>query len=234
MAVSTAEGCAPRSPCDRGRARDVVSGRCLAVREVRALAAAHGRLVAETEVLACPGGGELTALADDPSGGGPRIVCLAGATQPPSRPCPAGAVAAAGDCVRVTNGVEVDVARWLHAVIGPDGGEGTPLLCAALARAAGTGVADTSSARTRLHVTLSFPDNDVSLVAADARSDTAELEGVVDPMLAPLRALGATATQGTVTTTVHCGGPRGDAAAVTSSGAVAVPQTPATENDEEN
>jgi len=58
-------------------------------------------------------------------------------------------------------------------------------------------------------VSLSFPDNDVSLVVAQVEGNgdaagTAELERVVRPMTEALRSFGGTARQAAVGTSVNC------------------------------
>lgn len=226
-ATATAFGCRPLPSCGAGRARDLASGACLPRREVRALATSLGILVADDEVLGCPAGGELAA-AEDPTRGDARLACLAGNAEPPTpaRRCPAGSLAEGSACAPVTDGSRVDVVRWLHDVIGPEGGEGTPLLCEALARSAGA--LGEPALEQRVTVALSIPDNDVSLVAGTASATTnagratVELDRLLRPMLEALRSLGGTASQAAVSATVRC---RGSSAALRP---VAVP-----ENDHE-
>jgi len=84
----------------------------------------------------------------------------------------------------------------------------------------------------RFAVSLLFPDNDVSLVVAEVAalhgSDVAaatELDRVLRPMVEALRALGGTASQASLTTTVRCA----RAAGARPTGAPTVPA----ENDHE-
>jgi hypothetical protein len=60
----------------------------------------------------------------------------------------------------------------------------------------------------RFLVTLVFADNDVSLVVAEVHSTDAaaatELDRVLRPMIEGLRALGGTASQASITTSVRC------------------------------
>lgn len=236
--IATDQGCVARPPCDAGRARDLVTGECLPRRQVRALASSLGILVADDEILGCPSGGEL-ATASGSGDGTARLACLGArpaASPALARACPAGAVAVAGEtCARVFDGARVDVARWLHAVVGADGGEGAPPLCGALARSAGAlGALADRPLHPWLTVTLSFPDNDVSLVVADARvgppvvagaDTTVELHRAITPMIEALRSLGGTASQASIATAVRCAAASGKSAAVRPS--------PVPENDDE-
>jgi hypothetical protein len=178
-------------------------------------------LVAEDEVMECGKEQELVAASVDGRARPPSLGCVARSTTAPARTCPAGSILdLGGACVRVIESsacekeTRVDVGRWLRAVIGPDGGEGAPPLCSALGRGPGPLAPATGQGDPRLAVSLSFPDNDVSLVVARARAlapegafdaaNTAELEQVLRPMVDALRSLGGTASQAIVATTVHC------------------------------
>lgn len=225
LATATRSGCAPLPPCEPGRARDVLSGACLPRREVRALATSLGILVADDEIVGCPAGTELAAVAAGSAAQVPRLGCLdeAVAFPTPAIACPAGSLAVAGRrCARVSDGARVDVVRWLHAAIGAEGGQGTPLLCAALARSPGA----LGAPGRDVHVTvnLAFPNNDVSLVAADVHGVSMELERTLAPMIVALRGLGGTASHPSAGTTVFC--------AAAKSPAVVAP-TPAPENAHE-
>ncbi|MEA2750376.1 MAG: hypothetical protein QOI41_4519 [Myxococcales bacterium] len=168
----------------------------------------------DEDLLGCPDGGELAAVSGDRDDGAPRLGCLpraASATVSPA--CPAGSLAGAALCSRVIagggagGGLAVDVVRWVQAVVGADGGAGAPPLCRAWARAPRF-LGSATPAEARFAVSLRFPDNDVSLVVAEVRSlDTAaavELDRVLRPMVEALRALGGTASQAAVSTTVRC------------------------------
>jgi hypothetical protein len=220
-AIPAESGCAARAPCERGRARDRMTGDCVATRDVRSIAAGLGILVAEDEVLECAGERELAAASTDGRGGPPSLGCVARPSSSPAHACPAGSILdLGGACVRLSEGggcgrdARIDVVRWLRAAIGPDGGEGASPLCGALARAPGALAPATGQGDPRLAVSLAFPDNDVTLVVADVRAlggtgaveaaETAELARAVAPMVEALRSLGGTASQATVATTVHC------------------------------
>ena len=139
--------------------------------------------------------------------------------RPPSLACPAGSLAAAPPggggpaCTRVIQrsaaggALEVDVVRWVHAVIGADGGPGAPPLCRAWERGPGF-LGSALPADARFVVSLAFADNDVSLVTARVQGPdaaaTTELDRVLRPMIDALRALGGTASQASVTTSVRC------------------------------
>lgn len=218
-AVATADGCAVRPPCAAGRARDLLSGECLAGRDVRNLAASLGILVADDDVLGCPEGSQLASVTGERDERSPRLGCLPWTKPaPPSLACPPGSVAASRPggvpaCTRViersaTGGaLEVDVVRWVQAAIGSDGGPGAPPLCGAWERAPGF-LGSASPADARFVVSLLFADNDVSLVVAQVRGPdaaaTTELDRVLRPMIEALRAFGGTASQASVTTSVRC------------------------------
>lgn len=203
----------PRPPCERGRARDVDSGVCLARREVRAIAVSLGMRVVEEEVLVCPSGAELTfAGGTESAGGAPRLTCVSTAA-PARERCAAGAVPGPGrGCTPVlergtsTSELRVDVQRWLDGVVGVDAAAASPLLCDALGARLPEGV--------RLTVSLAFPDNDVSQVILDVRgvttsgsSDaaaTADLAAAVSPLVDALRSFGGTASLAAAARTVAC------------------------------
>jgi hypothetical protein len=233
--------CLPRAACERGRARDLRSGECLPAREVRAIAVAGGMLVADDERLTCPTGRELAVATGDPNGHSARLGCVPRPAPASGPACPAGAIASSGGaCMRVYErapssgeGARVDVGQWLEAVVGPDGGDGAPPLCGALARGAAT-LDPAAAPDLRLAVSLVFPDNDVSLVAfrggdaggaarGPSPAVTAELDRFLQPRIEALRALGGTASLASITTVVRCAQPR-----------AAEPTRVGAENDPEN
>lgn len=189
----TLDGCAPRPPCERGRARDLDSGACVPARDVRTLASTVGIMVAEDEALVCPDGELVTAVVEA-SPPGPRLGCL---------PLPHVTRAAAWP-IRTARGV--DVGAWLRAAIGPEGGQAAAPLCDALKRGP-SALAVAATTEVRVEVTLVFPDNDVSQVIRTVRGSgagTAELEGVVGPMVEALQNFGGTADQASIGTSVIC------------------------------
>ena len=183
---------------------------------MRNLAASLGILVADDDLLGCPAGSELASVTGEQDEGSPRLGCLPrpAPRTPHSRVSgglcsgPAGACACSGAARRAgARRREIDVARWVEAAIGPDGGAGAPPLCSAWGRApAFLGSATPTDAR--FVVTLLFADNDVSLVVAETRGPDAaaatELDRALRPMIEALRALGGTASQASVSTTVRC------------------------------
>lgn len=239
-ASMTVAGCAPRPACERGQARDLVSGGCMVRRDVRMLATSLGiLLVADDDLVGCASGAELVTSPGELGDGSPQLGCL-----PPRGPaastCPAGSILGEdGRCARVYEGgtspreARVDVVRWLQASIGPEGGSGAPHLCDALARspAALSSNAATAGSSPRLVVTLEFPDNDISLVSARTQGGTdaaanAELERVVYPMIEALRSFGGSASQASVGTSVNCRRPTDARAPERPSAMPAVPAVP--------
>jgi hypothetical protein len=212
----TAEGCEARPACETGQARDLLTGACMARRDVRGLATSLGiLLVADDDLVGCASGAELVTAPGEVGDGSPRLACLPPPRGGPAQACPAGAILGADrSCARIfergssPREARVDVLRWLQATVGPEGGAGAPPLCDALARAPGALALD-GAAPPKLVVSLEFPDNDVSLVVAHARTNgdaaaTAELERVVRPMIEALRGFGGTASQASVGTSVNC------------------------------
>lgn len=205
-ALATLDGCAPRPPCEPGRARDLETGECLPHRDTRAIATSLGLLVGEDELLSCPDGGQLATGAVEDTPPGPRIGCLP-ARLGRSVVCPVGELPGpSGPCQRVGDGARIDVVRWLHAAIGPDGGAGAPPLCAALAQSPGA-LANAGPREVRVQVAVVFPDNDVTQVSATvhgAGAGPGELEHVVAPLIEALRSLGGVASQASIITAVRC------------------------------
>jgi hypothetical protein len=216
-AFATADGCALRPSCEPGRARELVSSECLARRDVRNLAASLGILVADDELLGCPAGSELCAVTGDEEEGSLRLGCLPRAVRSTGgASCGAGSLAVSTRCEPLLHrrspgaSPEIDVVRWVEQAIGADGGPGAAPLCRAWARAPAF-LGSATPIEGRFGVTLLFPDNDVSLVVAEVAalqgSDAAaatELDRVLRPMVEALRALGKTASQASLTTTVRC------------------------------
>jgi hypothetical protein len=199
----TPEGCGPLPSCPKGSARDVVSGACLPRREVRALASSVGLQVADGEVLVCPAGWELLG-ARDAALGGPGLACAAAPSAPAGPACPAGSLRVGDGCARVLEGERVDVARWLRAAIGPDGGLGAPLFCEALARAPWALSPARQGREERATVELLVPDNDLSQTVARVGGTALDLERAILPMVVALRGLGDRATGSWASTTVRC------------------------------
>jgi hypothetical protein len=140
----------------------------------------------------------------------------------PDPTCPSGSVLdATGACAFVVHreGGEsvLDVGRWVRAVVGPDGGEGTSAVCGPfVARPWALGVVAHGNAVLEVEVELVFPDNDVSRARVavnarrqfDPRSQGPDSLSVVaeqlDPVWKALRSLGGVASAASATTEVHC------------------------------
>ena len=111
----------------------------------------------------------------------------------------------------------VDVGSWSRAVLGADGGPGTPLLCRTLGQEPWALDVGPGGARgVALRVELVFPDNDVTQVTARVAlmdlATGAALSGqagraaevAVESLLGPLRALGGTASAAAATSSILC------------------------------
>jgi hypothetical protein len=134
------------------------------------------------------------------------VLDLAGSCTP-TPPCGRGELfdEAVGRCANVTRGPTVDVATWARVVLGPDGAEGAPDFCAPVRLAEPHG---------RFQVQLTFPDNDVTQVAATVTAETGTTgtasdaaQRSVDQLLGLLRALGGTASAASVTLGLGCTAP---------------------------
>jgi hypothetical protein len=179
----------------------------------------------EKDVLGCGGGRRLRMSAglafcapkEDPCG--PMEVldkemCLTLPT------CDAGYVLEPGTnkCLRLmVAGRDVptfDVGTWTRCSIGADGGEASHVLCAALSRDA-NGNEGPALSKWAIDLELQFPDNEIASV--DARFSISTAEGVRAPawlnasaaralesLLAPLRAMGGSASAASVSARVWC------------------------------
>jgi hypothetical protein len=208
--------------CEPGAALDASRRACLAPGATRARAA-RDRVLPDEAVLGCAPEDVLLVTSD-------RVACFPRASVAPPAPkaCAALEIAAGGRCVPIARraGGVVDVATWSRAVLGADGGPGSPRLCAALARAPGDFDVPLGGARdVSLAVRLVFPDNDVTQVVprVDVRDAAggpvndrgARLAGTtIDGLLAPLRALAGTAESASETLRVTCKVSGGTAARV--------------------
>ncbi len=109
----------------------------------------------------------------------------------------------------VPEGYVVDVGAWTRAVLGPDGGAGTRVLCSPLVAA---GEQPLVYGRVDFRVDLSFPDNDVSLVAPNVVVQSNDGRAVPQPLatnavlslVRSLRMLGGVASAGVVSAHVVC------------------------------
>ncbi len=201
--------------CTLDQALDLESGVCLP----RASADAASRLkLEEDEHASCHTSGRVAVA----SHGAllclqPGSVCGRGSRDAACAPagCEAGEVLdeTTGRCARVVKatpeGYVVDVGAWTRAVLGPDGGVGTRVLCSPLVAA---GAQPLVYGRVDIRVDLSFPDNDVSLVAPNVVVQSNDARSVPQPLatnavlslVRSLRMLGGVASAGVVSTHIVC------------------------------
>jgi hypothetical protein len=147
----------------------------------------------------------------------------------PRAACGLGAVAvdreaskgSAAPCISVATPPLVRVGAWTRHVLGTDGGSGSSRLCPALAREPWTFDVGYGGARAvALQIQITFPNNDVTLLAA--RVDASDASGqplpapavalaerTVASLLGALRAMGGTADSASVSTRVTCQIPGG-------------------------
>jgi hypothetical protein len=229
--------------CPPGQAIDLSTGACLPMRAVREVAHAEHVSLAKQETIGCKGdrpalleGGHAACVPDDvlcPRGArwvdahaavpGDAGASRAGSCVLPPR-CDPGEVADAesGMCLRVVTpgghlGPKVDVGRWVRAVLGADGGMGSPSFCAPFAlRPSLFALTAGGTARLRATLEIFFPDADVTqLYARVASFDDATgqplpaevarfVEARAAPLLEALRAIGGESSAGAVKTTVRC------------------------------
>lgn len=210
-----ANGACTTHPCAPDQALDLESGACLP----RASANAVSRLKLEDdEHASCHTSGRVAVA----SHGAllcmqPASLCGRGARDAACAPaaCEAGEVEdeSSGRCARIVKAVPegyvVDVGAWTRAVLGPDGGAGTRVLCSPLVAA---GEQPLVYGRVDFRVDLSFPDNDVSLVAPNVVVQSNDGRAVPQPLatnavlslVRSLRMLGGVASAGVVSAHVVC------------------------------
>lgn len=228
-AIVAGDGCEPRPPCEAGRPRDLATGECLPRRDARAIATTAGILVADDELLECSAGRELVMGAPDARGAS-ALGCIRPPLSVKGPSCPAGSIretsgwpsrepSSGSACTRIIEGgpnreQRVDVLRWLQGIIGAEGGGAAPPLCEALAHAPRS-LAVAPPGRLQITVSAAFQDNDVSqlvwslrlrgTITASDPAVTVELSRAVAPLMEALRALGGTASQAAVETSVALG-----------------------------
>jgi hypothetical protein len=137
--------------------------------------------------------------------------------------CPPGQLADGAACVSFVRpgaaraGHIVDIGVWVRLTIGPDGGTGSPDVCAPIARRPWlfTGMVGPTPTLLKAQLTFVFPDNDVTRVhlqlgLSDGSKHPAPqaaaglLEESAGPLLEALRSAGGMASAASVTTTVSC------------------------------
>lgn len=227
-----ADGACVPTPCMEG-ALDWESGLCLPQSAVDSTSRLK---LEEDEHAACHSAGRAMVVAQGaPLCVPPSTLCGRGSrSHPASAPCGEPANCGAGEvldestdrCVRFVRAdagkYVVDVGQWTRAVLGPDGGSGTRVLCGPLF-AAGSQLV---YGRVDIRVDLSFPDNDISLVAPsiavrseDARAVPLALAtSTVLQLVEPLRVVGGVASAGAVSTHIVCDLPALEAPMATRAG----------------
>jgi hypothetical protein len=224
-------GCEP-IPCAPNEAIDYGLGTCVSAKTLREIAEHQGTTLYEDEQLACPDEQRLLVSGDAALCVPPEIMCLRGTRWVtaaracvPWGPCAPGAIRdpPRGVCVQVVTArggdpVDdvVDVGAWARLAFGSDGGPGASTLCSAIARNPNAfGLAMQGSATLTIDIDLSFPNNDVSLVAVRARASSESgstassaavtaLDAAVMPIVRHLGALGGTASAAATHTSVRC------------------------------
>jgi hypothetical protein len=211
-------GCAFR-PCADGDALDVASGECVS----RATLPHGGFIPCADGQLSIIEGGRAACVPSEatcPRGTTPS----AGACARPLG-CPPGTLPEASSCHaivttagRVTGArVDVvDVGAWTELVLGVDGGRGSPYLCRPLQqRPSAFGLAPGQALTLGIRIALTFPDEDVSRVHADAQATDGKgrpqppavealVSGAVGTLIEPLRGLGGEASAGLAVVRVRC------------------------------
>ena len=176
------------TPCERGRARDLDDGTCLPTRETRDLARTTGVFVDEQDVIECEAKtDELVASARLG-----KIACLP-AEAPPSS-CPARSVREGRACAPLDRGGTVDLATWSRAAAAE--------VCTRLRRS--PAAVAFSEVRFQVELTVSVPNNDLSLGYLRAKTNAKTDGGDLAPIDDALRRLGGTASSSEATSTATC------------------------------
>jgi hypothetical protein len=219
-------GCLPK-PCPTG-VIDGVSGVCLPVGSVRALADSLQVTLLPDETLECSGssklvvGGTSSACVAAEAACGPGSIFTAGSAATnkcaPIRACAPGEVALGDGCERIVHPGEnspiVDVALWARAMLGADGGLASSFVCGGFQTAPWTFTAATDVRFTiAVSIDLQIPDNDVTqararIGASEASTgqpvDASTVQRVVDRLISGLRAIGGTSRAAAISTQVRC------------------------------
>jgi hypothetical protein len=222
-------GCYPNQ-CRAGAELDQQTGMCIPRERVNQVAGNMGVNVGAGQKLGCPEGQKLVidgpnaacvplaqTCARDEAFDGKSCVKIAAA-------CPNGSAwdTAEGRCVEFarespSEGLAVNVAQWIYASYGPDGGNGTLAFCNVFAKKPWSfGINEGSSAVVRVAVTAAFPEGQIARGTVEtaatfaasghpvAPKGAAEVQAAATHLLAPLVEQGGRAASSTVTTTVKC------------------------------
>jgi hypothetical protein len=224
-------GCYANRTCRPGDELDQATGLCMPRDKVNQVASGMGINVGPGQKLGCPAGQKLVI-------DGPHAACVpleqtcardetwnGTACVKTQAACPEGTSwdAAHGGCAepaRATPAPEpapTDLAPWIAASYGRDGGDGAPAFCNDFVKKPWLfGVAEGSSAFVRITVSLSFPEQQIGKGAAQTRAvfagsgnlvpqkGAAEVEAAARSVLAPLTARGGKASAAAASTTVRC------------------------------
>jgi hypothetical protein len=191
--------------------RDDVTTECLGTRALRAI----GERQHLDDVPSCREGLVLRVAAA-------RARCDAQRAPIPRDLCPAGKAleATSGACLPLHVDDAVDAGAWARAVLGADGREGSPWLCARLATDPGAyGLVSGATTGVEVEIDLVVPNNDVTLAHARTRAAEVTSAGArralpnaaevlvsraVDAETELFRALGGTANTAALTVRVRC------------------------------
>lgn len=208
--------------CRPGEVLERVSGVCLPTGSQRVMAKALGVGLYDDETLGCDGDSVLVARGDTAAcapidqscGAGMRPKKDAGCV--PLGACAAGTVYGAAEdrCVRVVSalddGVLVDLAQWMVAVFGPDGGEGTSTVCGPLRADGRLGVTTEDDVSITLEIRaigneIANADLRLSVTSPGAmESARAIVDRALRAPMSALRALGGLSNAASATSRVHC------------------------------
>lgn len=200
-------------PCPANTVIDQETGVCLPSGSIRAIAEGMEIPLLADETLGCSEGARLVL-------GGSHAACV-----PVESTCGPGARWEKKGCVpdrpdaRVVQGGIVDVAAWVRAYLGPDGGFGSSFLCGDFARSPWTLTAGTDVRFVLgMSVELRIPNNDLTEAVARLEAFDATtgqpipgeiLQARVDRLISGLRGLGGTARASAVSTRIRCALPIG-------------------------
>ncbi|HKQ67902.1 MAG TPA: hypothetical protein VJT73_01120 [Polyangiaceae bacterium] len=218
-------GCAP-TKCPPGLEIDQDTGYCLSPQQATQVASNMGVSVGQNQKLGCPPGeklvveGQQAACVPLPQSCG-RDEVWDGAQCRKGAQCPPGSSydAPSNSCIKFATGPEaneytVDLATWVRASYGPEGGAGTPGFCGAFNKhPLAFGIGAGKSLKVKVAVQIQAPANQV----AKAYAFTA---AVSDPGGQPVAAKGAAEIQQAAQTTLAslvAGGGKSQATAASTS-----------------
>lgn len=203
--------------CRPGEVLDRASGVCLPTGSQRGMAKALGVGLYDDETLGCDGDTVLVARGDTAACAPLDQSCGAGMRPKkdvgcaPFGACAPGTVYGPEDrCVRVVSalddGVLVDLAQWMVAAFGPDGGEGTSTVCGSLRSDGRFGTTTEEDVWVTLEVRalgneIANADLRLSVASDSARSI---VERALRAPMNALRALGGLSNAASATSRVHC------------------------------